>query len=113
MYDEYVPVPDLRCPKCDVVMTGWQGYDGPRLLLRWQQGEAEPVDHPVDEDWRLPDDQIRAFRLPRSFLIYGGECGCSAAFAALCETDEAQRWTSTRLVTKDEARAFRNPCWNT
>src|SRR5262245_51132297 len=113
VYDEYLPQPEPQCPKCGAIMRGWQGGDGPCAFLVWKQGEVEPIDQPIDEDAKLPADRIRAFRLPRRFLIYGGDCQCSSAYAALCETDESGRWTTTRLITTDEVRTFYNPNWKT
>jgi hypothetical protein len=113
MLDWYQPHPDLRCPACGEVMTGWQGKDGPCAFLVWRQGAIEAADQPIEEDARLDDERIRAFRLPARFVIYGGECRCSSAFAAICETDEEGRWVSTQLVASDQAGRAHGPRGNT
>jgi hypothetical protein len=114
MFDEYVPDPPLRCPKCGTLMGGWQGKDGPCDLLVWRQGHTAPVDHAVDPQWRLPEDVRSTRRLPRQFLIYHGDrCRCSAVYVAIGETDEEGRWIATRIVTTDEGRSFYDPDWRT
>lgn len=93
MYDHYGPEPPLRCPRCGALLQGFQGKDGPCKSVVWKQGEAAPVDQRVDDDWRLPADQLRAFRLPPSFEIYGlcPVCPNGVDVTGLCEDSVWQR----------------------
>ena len=115
LYDQYIPEPDLLCPRCGVTMEYWTGRDGPCRLLVWRQGAIGPDGYQsaVDDMARLPAEEVAVFRLPSRFVIGGGECQCSSAYAALGTVDAEGRWVSTQIITSDEARAFYNPLWNT
>lgn len=70
MFDWYEPVPSLRCPFCDFVLTGWQGKQAAACLFVWRQGEARPVDQRVDTDARASADVVARAALPETFRIY-------------------------------------------
>jgi len=111
--DDYIPMPTIDCPTCGMPFAGWQGKDGPCAFFVWRQGDKAPVDQPIADECRLPLEDLQRVRLPRAFAIYPHGCQCSAVWAAIGETDGDERWSVTRIVTSDEARAFADPFSNT
>jgi hypothetical protein len=73
MFDEYTPVPAIDCPRCGKQLSGWQGKDGPNLLLKWRQGQAKPT-NAADDEWPRRE-LVEAARLPPVFSFYT-ECSC-------------------------------------
>ena len=54
MFDDYVPVPELKCPVDGKTLTGWQGKAGPCSLNRYVQGEPmDPSDFPIHGHFEL------------------------------------------------------------
>ena len=70
MFDYYLPRPDILCPVCGTVLRGWQGKDAACALFLWMQGEAAPIDHVVDDEWKSSSDERADQRLPERFAIY-------------------------------------------
>ena len=100
MFDWYEPTVASICPQCGAGLKGWQGKDGPCELLVWRQGEREPVDQRVDDQWRLSAEKLKSFRLPDLFLIYGG-CDPHFSVYAICSCTDGV-WTETRLLEQPE-----------
>lgn len=75
MFDTYVARPPLKCPRCAAPLDDFQGKDGPRALLVWEQGTAAPVAQNVN-DCKLPAEELTTFRLPPRFEIYTECRGC-------------------------------------
>ena len=71
MFDWFEPVPPVPCPFCGFAVEGWQGKDGPCVLLVWRQGAASPVDQRVDADASLDIAERDRLRLPVTFTITG------------------------------------------
>lgn len=75
MYDTFQPRPALKCRNCHGPLDGWQGKDGPCLLLDWTQG----VPAPTGEGGDFPPIALAErtkLRLPRRFAIYTNCAGC-------------------------------------
>lgn len=97
MYDEFEPDPEVTCAECREVLYGFQGKDGPRLLLRWRQGvpTAEVPAHCAD--W-LDVDRIATLRLPERFVFYTS-CEACGADATLTGFSKDSVWVES--VTGD------------
>jgi hypothetical protein len=74
------------------------------LLIRLGQGKAAPIDHPVDPDCRVPDEELAKKRLPARFEIYAG-CKCSIWVEAVGFTENGV-WTRTELLSPDNAISY-------
>ena len=102
MLDYFEPEPDLKCPRCDRVLSGWQGSDAENALFVWKQGVRHPTEQCVDEECRLADEQLLGFTLPEDFSIVT-HCTCSTTFLLeAIGTALDGLWTQTRLVQPDE-----------
>jgi hypothetical protein len=101
MFDWYEPAEEHRCPVCDVVLSEWQGKDGPCALYVWRQGQAAPVDQRVDDDVKGARGVRAAERLPSRFEIYSHDCGRHDV-TAVCACVDAI-W---RLTEVTDARPF-------
>lgn len=102
MFDYFEPEPELACPRCGRVLSGWQGKDGEDALFVWRQGVRHPVDQRVPEESRLDDAQLARFTLPEEFSIVT-HCSCSTAFLIeAIGTAVDGLWRETRLVRPDE-----------
>jgi len=100
MFDWYIPVPDLNCPKCNSPLDGWQGKDAACGLFVWKQGCAYPIKQNAD-DSNLDEDQRKKFRLPEDFNIYNYCDNCeNLCVEATCKT-ENEIWTEV-IVVKSE-----------
>lgn len=55
MFDYYVPVPVLACPRCCAPLGAWQGKGGPCALLTWTQHERRPTQHDLAKEACLAD----------------------------------------------------------
>jgi hypothetical protein len=75
MFDWYRPNQNFECPICRVGLNEWQGKDGPCALFVWREGEVSPLEQPIDEECKLPEEARNTFRLPESFEIYSYDCG--------------------------------------
>ncbi len=101
MFDYYEPGTDLNCPECGATLSGWQGKDGPNELLRWKQGEANPVGaFPVDEDKVIELDtgkQNDERTLPNIFELHTicDKCDSYIKTTGKCTNGV---WSSTTLV---------------
>ena len=82
MFDHYHPKPALLCPICGASGLEWQGKDGPCALFVWEQGQAAPVDHRVDDECKISLDDRAEIRLPIRFEIYA-KCRCPTFLAAV------------------------------
>src|SRR5690349_2425626 len=103
MFDTYQPDPALSCRVCGKGLIGWQGTDGPNLLLVWRQGISTPVARDIDDpEVAAALDDACPFRLPPRFTIYSYACGCPFRVEALCEAPTGT-WISTTLVTLENA----------
>lgn len=100
MFDEYVPRPALRCPRCDAALRDFQGKDGPCAIFIWSQGVAAPVGQSVDADCMLPSEQAARFRLPPRFEIYTQchGCGLWVSVTGFCDHGTWTRCTFGRHV---------------
>ena len=99
MYDEFLPVPPIECPKCGTEYRGIQGKYGPCLLLLWKQGVAAPVGELADPEWVNPD-VMATLRLPEEFFANIWHCrGCGfwdpTILAYLRGTAPNGVWTTT------------------
>jgi hypothetical protein len=93
LFDTYVPDPPLTCPMCRRILEGWQGKDGPCLLLCWRQGVQQPDKTAVDVD-------LDSVALPSEFLLYSSDCTCfehGVEAVGRCASDGV--WRSTEYLT--------------
>ena len=97
MFDWYKPSGRIECPICGLELKEWQGKAGPNGLFVWSEGEAAPVDQPIDEDARIPVEARRAFRLPDEFEIYSYDCQRHCVLAK-CRTREGV-WSETNVLS--------------
>lgn len=99
MFDYYIPDPPLHCPVCNSALEGWQGKDGPCMLLIWQQESKIPVAHKLPEE-NIDNNKVflESFVLPSHFEIYTDDCKCERLINAygFCE-DEV--WCRSEIVT--------------
>ena len=102
-FDTYIPAPLLTCPICGKDLGDRQGYDGPCGLMVWRQGEASPIDQPIDDDGRLDQESLARVRLPESFRIFTNCCSQRFAVEALCRTKDSV-WCSAHVVTAATAK---------
>ena len=103
LLDTYVPIPALACPACGTLLADdWQGTDGPCGMIVWQQGRADPVDQPIDDDARLGRDALAALRLPDRFTIRQRCCSERFMVEATGRCVDGT-WTSTELTTSENA----------
>ncbi len=110
MFDWYLPRRALRCPVCDVALAHWQGKDGPRELLVWQQGERAPVDQRVDADKRASD--LGVFQLPPEFEIQSADCRHLVTARGVCIDGTWQRtWLDVKAAMRHAVRAVYPPWW--
>lgn len=103
MFDWYEPEPALNCPVCGKPLDHWQGKDGPCGLFVWRQGVPSPVEQRVDDECRLPADELKTVRLPQEFIIYTDCCGGRLWVEAIgrCKQDT---WADTEPVTGDRVK---------
>lgn len=100
VYDEYIPRPPLKCPRCHERQLGhYQGKGGPCRFLLWTQGEAAPtteVDYERGGGWKAPADERMRLRLPSRFDILRicQNCGNFVEAMGICEADV---WTKCVL----------------
>jgi hypothetical protein len=87
MFDWYKPRPQVKCPRCDSTLAGWQGKSGPCGLFEWVQGVASPARQLVDDDCAATVEVREATRLPDDFRIYTFCNPCQTLVEALgsCE----------------------------
>ena len=83
MWDWYEPY-EIRCPDCNQIFRRWQGKDGPSSLFVWRQDARHPVDHDVDEEFRIDPSRWDEFQLPGLFLIEATDDGHHAAATGEC-----------------------------
>lgn len=96
MFDWYRPKPAQSCPACGKVLRDWQGREGPGALFVWEQGVTSPVEQPIDDDLRLPPEELATWRLPSRFRIYVHcRCGKRVDAEGRCR-DET--WAETSLM---------------
>jgi len=74
MFDWYEPDPALSCPDCGTPLREWQGKEGENALFVWKQGKSSPVDQRVDEELKLPPEQLLSRCLPAEFEFYSYDC---------------------------------------
>ena len=103
LYDDYSPDPPLSCPVCGAALEGWQGHEGPCLLLVWKQGVAAPVEQLADEENRFPPEELAELRLPERFFIHAWCCSRDFAVEAECQAPGGT-WSRTELVTAETLR---------
>jgi len=96
MFDWYRPALPLRCPFDGHPLETWQGKDGPRLLLVWQEGVKHPADDRVDEEVRYSASDLEAFILPPTFAIYSYDCPVHRPILATCTAPDGI-WCSTEI----------------
>jgi hypothetical protein len=72
MFDQFTPIPALKCPFCGCVLERFQGQDGPCQLLTWEQGRATPWSMDSNEDASDLHDAV----LPKQFGFYTDCAGC-------------------------------------
>ena len=99
MFDWYRPAGEVRCPVDGHPLEVWQGKDGPRLLLVWQEGIGHPVEHRVDEEVRFTAAELAdgwADTLPRVFVIYSYDCPRHQPIEARCTTRDGI-WAATEV----------------
>lgn len=70
MFDHYQPRAPVACPSCGAALEGFQGKDGPNLLLVWREGLPAPLNSDVDEEWLLTPEHLEEIRLPERFEYY-------------------------------------------
>ena len=97
MRDWYRPNPAQKCPFCGSELRGWQGKDGPGLLLVWEQYMKAPVDQMMPEDEKLGDEARSSLRLPETFMIYTQNCRCDRIIYAACRCTEGV-WVQLELL---------------
>ena len=97
MFDWYKPSGEIKCPVCGIALKEWQGKDGPNALFVWSEGEELPVDQPIDEDAKIPEEARRKFRLPEEFEIYSYDCQ-SHRVLAKCRTKDGI-WSQTTILS--------------
>lgn len=101
MFDYYQPDPPQLCPVCGHELSGWQGKDAePCVLFLWRQGFAAPVDHRVDEEFRIPVEARGEERLPDEFLIYTDCEGCARWIDVVCKTENGV-WVNLQMPDAD------------
>ena len=102
MLDYFEPEPELHCPRCGLVLSGWQGHDGDNALFVWRQGSRHPIDQCIDEDYRLSAEELTRFTLPSKFTIET-LCTCSTRFLIEATgTSTNGLWSESKLVEPDE-----------
>jgi hypothetical protein len=106
MFDSFEPIPALMCPVCGGRLAGWQGKDGPNLLLVWRQGTATPVDQSVPDENKGEPAALDSLRLPPQFEIYAPCCGGRFFVTAFCAAPDGV-WSMTVLETAANARQRR------
>lgn len=75
LYDEFIPNPEIKCPKCSGTVRGWQGKpETGCALFVWKQGAKHPIGQSCDDDFKISQKELEAFTLPSQFSIWGGEC---------------------------------------
>jgi hypothetical protein len=83
-FDWFEPDPPVHCLKCKRgIARGWQEKHSDHGLFLWRQGVAAPVDQLVDDDLKLPTEELSGLRLPQdqNLSIYYGQCdSCGAHF---------------------------------
>ena len=103
LFDTYRPIPALCCPACQQPLSGWQGKDGPCLMLVWKQGHASPVSHEVTEESRLPPEVLAQQRLPDEFHFYTDGCRCVRIVLARGRC-VGEIWSESEPITPANAR---------
>lgn len=83
-FDWFEPDPPVHCLKCkNGIVRGWQEKHSGHGLFLWRQGVAAPVDQLIDDEWKLPKEELSGMRLPQDqeLSIYYGSCdSCGALF---------------------------------
>jgi len=98
MFDYYRPKGVSQCPTCHKELRGWQGKDGPCMLLVWKQGISIPIG--FDEECGPLPEGLPGSRLPPEFNIYSDDCGRHSVSAACKAVDGV--WRETRVTTVSE-----------
>jgi hypothetical protein len=105
MLDFYLPQPPLPCPRCGVLLDGWQGKSGPNDLLEWLQGHPAPAGQRVDPAWALSPSQRSRLRPPATFELHTAcaSCGVWVEVEGACDPAELGAWRSVALLDPLEA----------
>jgi hypothetical protein len=98
-FDTYIPRPALMCPVRGRELRDWQGKDGPRLLLVWEQGIRLPRNTSLEGD-------VEGLTLPEEFLIYSYDCQCFPRGVEAVGRCVDGVWQSTALLTADLVERF-------
>jgi hypothetical protein len=93
MFDWYEPVPDIKCPKCQEILKGWQGKSGPCELAKFKQYEAAQVLDVLHDEYGHPEHPQT---LPRTFRIYT-EC-CNHHWTEAEGTASCGVWIKTEVT---------------
>lgn len=83
LFDWFEPDPPVHCLKCkNGVVRGWQEKHSGHCLFLWRQGVAAPVDQLVDDELKVPKEELSEMRLPQDqeLSIYCGRCDSCGAF---------------------------------
>jgi hypothetical protein len=103
MFDWYEPAGEIRCPECGVVLTEWQGKEGPNGLFVWAQGRPTPIDQRVDDETKWSPEEMLRFRLPARFTIWSYDCELHQPIEADCRAPDGI-WNET-IVEPWKARS--------
>ena len=102
MIDYYEPDPELACPRCDRVLSDWQGNEAENALFIWKQGVPHPTGQAVDEEVALLEKDLVQFNLPEEFTIYT-HCTCSTKFLIEAVGKSVDgTWLQTKLIQPDD-----------
>jgi hypothetical protein len=101
-FDYYEPIGSYACPVCATPQLEWQGKDGPCGLFLFREGSPGAVEQRVDDDCRLPFDQISAQRLPDEFFIHAHDCDCPFSTELRCFLSDGV-WQRSDLLTGSAA----------
>ncbi len=103
MFDWYKPVPDLRCPICEIVLGDWQGKNADCALFLWQQGVPYPIDQITgDEECCISEEVRKQIRLPEEFEFYTSCENCpDYRIVAECKTENGV-WKNVEKIRLDK-----------
>lgn len=97
LFDWYVVLASLACPRCGAPLQTWQGKDGPCALFVWQQGVRHPIAQEIDPEVACGEEDRSRFELPARFIIYSYDCPTHGRVEAIGRTADGV-WDATTLV---------------
>lgn len=102
LFDYYEPISSYACPVCGTPQLEWQGKSGPCGLFVFREGVPGAVEQRVDDDCRLPVEELSNQRLPDEFFIYAHDCDCLFFTELRCIASDGV-WQSSELFTGSAA----------